>query len=421
MVQRAEVVITGLGVASPIGIGGQAVWESIVAGRSGVRPLGALRHTGARVRFGGEVVGFDPKQYVTPRKSLKVMSRDIQLGFTAAQLACEQAGLAEGVVDPDRFGVVLGADMIYCDPSELTDAFRGCIVDGRFDFAAWGQTAMRQMYPLWLLKYLPNMPACHVAIARDARGPNNSITLGEVSSLAAISEGMRIIERGWADVVITGGSGSRIHPMALIFREDKELSHREQQPAEASRPFDLLRDGMVYGEGAAAIVLESRRFAEGRGAPILARLLGYANTFEPLRAGQPAAGSAIRSSIERALASSGVRAADVGQVNAHGASMVWQDQIEARAIRELLGEVPVTAPKSYFGNLGAGSGAVELAVTLLGFTHDVIPPTLNYANPDPRCPVNVVHTQPAALGSPVALVLNQASTGQAAAVVVAKE
>jgi 3-oxoacyl-[acyl-carrier-protein] synthase II len=419
MAPPREVVITGVGVASPIGIGRQAFWHSLREGRSGIRPFADGQAVQESLRFGGVVPDFDPKQYVTPRKSLKVMSRDIQLGFTAAQLACDDAGLVEGAVDPDRFGVVFGADMIYCDPTELTDAFRSCLRDGAFDFAAWGQHALRQMYPLWLLKYLPNMPACHIAIARDARGPNNSLTLGDVSSLTALAEAVRVIERSLADVVISGGSGSRIHPMVLIFKQDDERSRRAHDPAAASRPFDADRDGLVYGEGAAALVLESRQSAEARGAKVLARVLGYANTFEPRVGTNPLEGLAIRSSIAGALRSAGLQPGDIGHVNAHGASTIRQDQLEAQAIRDLLGDVPVTAPKSYFGNLGAAGGAVELAASVLALEHQQIPPTLNYHRPDPLCPINVIHGQPAPLGPPTVLALSQASTGQAAAVVLA--
>ena len=189
MTSSREIVITGLGVVSPIGIGRGPFWDSLCEGRSGVRRLGLFNGDDPPSPIGGEVADFDPKQYVRPRKSLKVMSRDIQLGFAAADMAYQEAALSPGAVAPERFGVVFGADMITADLSELQPAFAGCMVDGRFDFARWGQSAMAEMFPLWMLKYLPNMPACHVGIAQDARGPNNSITLGDASSLAAMAEG----------------------------------------------------------------------------------------------------------------------------------------------------------------------------------------------------------------------------------------
>jgi len=420
MVSAREVVVTGLGVATPIGLGREAFWSAIRGGQSGVRPLEAFDARGLPVRFGGEVQNFDAKQYVTPRKSLKVMSREIQLGFTAARMACDDARLAPGTLDPDRCGVIFGADMIYCEPTELISAFRGCIVDGKFDFVRWGGQAMREMYPLWLLKYLPNMPACHIAIARDARGPNNSITLGEVSSLLALAEATRVIERDQADMMIAGGTGSRIHPMVGIFKEDRALSHREDDPASACRPFDRLRDGMVQGEGSAAFVLESRRQAEARGAPVLARIHSYASTFEPRRPGQPLAGTAIRTAIRQALSMAGLSPRDIGQVNGVGLWWGGGGGGEAQAIRDLLGDVPVTAPKSYFGNLGAGTGAAEMAASVLGFAEGLIPPTLNYQHADPACPINVVHGSPAPLERPYTLLLNQTTMGQSVAAIIAR-
>ena len=209
------------------------------------------------VPFGGEVADFDPKQYVRPRKSLKVMNRDIQLAFVAADLACADGGIRERRIDPERLGVLFGADMMACDLEELTNAYRACMVDGRFDFSRWGPAAMAEIFPLWMLKYLPNMPACHVGIAQDARGPNNTIVSGEVSSLAAVAEAVGVLERGQADVMIVGGSSSRIHPTVWACSRDLPLSRRSDDPAAACRPFDARRDGMVYGEGAAAFLLET--------------------------------------------------------------------------------------------------------------------------------------------------------------------
>jgi 3-oxoacyl-[acyl-carrier-protein] synthase II len=414
-----EVVISGVGVVSPIGIGRDAFWKSLCEGQSGVRPLPPFDTPEFPVRFGAVVKDFDPKEYVTPRKSLKVMSRNIQLAYIAAQLASQDADLAAGTADPDRFGVVLGSDWINVEPWELIEAYRACMVEGRFDFSRWGPRALGEMYPLWMLKYLPNMPACHIAIAQDARGPNNSITLGEVSSLLALSEAARIIERGAADVMIAGGCGSRIHPLSWVFRSAQDLSRRRECPAAASRPFDRDRDGMVYGEGAAAFILESRQHAESRGAKIQARLLGQSSAFEPVRPGGRTEGTAIVATLRQALHAARLAPGDVGHVNAHGVSTIHHDRVEALAIREVLGGVPVTAPKSFFGNLSAGAGAVEMAASVLAFAAGEVPITLNYEHADPRCPVEVVHGRPCRIERQTALALNQSSTGQAVAVVLA--
>lgn len=414
-----EIVITGVGVASPIGIGAEPFWRALQEGRSGVRRLASPDDKDHPSPLGAVVDQFDPQQFVRPRKALKVMSRDIQLAFATADLAAAQAGLDGGRVDPDRLGIVFGADLIVAELEEMTNAYRACMVDGQFDFHRWGQQAMAELFPLWMLKYLPNMPACHIGIARDARGPNNSLTLAEVSSLSALCEAVRVIERGQADAMIAGGASSRNHPTIWVRRGAYQLSQRVEKPAAACRPFDVDRDGMVHGEGAGAFVLERREHAEARGAKILARILGFASTFEPHRPGRPLQGHAIRTAIRQAVAQAGLQPSDIGHVNADGLSTTFDDQIEAQAIRETLGDVPVTAPKSFFGNLSAGTGAVEMAASVLALEKGEIPPTLNYTHPDPACPVNVVHGKSAPLGNPVALVINHSRIGQSVAVVIA--
>ncbi len=198
MTPRKEIVVTGMGVVSPIGIGKAPFWTSLAEGRGGIRRLDMPVDAELPPPIGGIVADFDPKQYVRPRKSLKVMSRDIQLAFAAADLACVDAGLRERPIEPERLGVLFGAGLIGCDLDEMIGVYRACIVDGKFDFQRWGKSAMGELFPLWMLKYLPNMPACHIGIGQDARGPNNSLTLGDVSSLSAMIEAVRVLQRGQA-------------------------------------------------------------------------------------------------------------------------------------------------------------------------------------------------------------------------------
>ncbi len=414
-----EVAITGIGVVSPIGIGTAAFWNSLVEGRSGVRRLPWSQDGVLPGWIGAEVNDFVPAKMIRQRKALKVMSRDIQLGVAAADAACAEANLAGAGIDPDRLGVIFGADLIAVDLSELTDAYRACSDGGSFDFASWGTRGLAAMYPLWMLKYLPNMPACHVGILQDARGPNNTHTLGEVSGLTALAEAVDVIRRGQADAVIAGGASSRIHPSVFLRNRSRQVSQQCNDPGAACRPFDARRDGMVFGEGAAAVVLEAREHAQARGAKCLARILGSATAFEPLQPGRATEGHAIRYAMRSALARSGLKPSEIGHVNAHGLGTVLDDRIEARAVRATLGDVPVTAPKSFFGNLGAAGGVVEMVVSILGFQHGVVPPTLNYGQPDPECPIRVVHGRPMPLGRPIAMLLNHCGTGQAAAMVVA--
>jgi 3-oxoacyl-[acyl-carrier-protein] synthase II len=417
MAFQQNIVVTGMGVVSPIGIGRGPFWASLVEGRSGIRRIDLPTEAARVPPFGGVVADFDPKQYVRPRKSLKVMSRDIQLAFAAADLACVEAGLRQHAVDPERLGVVFGSGLIPCELDELAGAFRGCTVEGRFDFGRWGSAAMANLFPLWMLKYLPNMPACHVAIAQDARGPNNSITLGDVSTLCAVAEASRILERGQADAIIAGGVGAPLHPAHWVRTNILGLSRRNDAPEAASRPFDALRDGLVGGEGAAALFLETERCAKARGVPIMARVLGAASAFEPCRNGRPLAGEAIRRTILAAVRDAGLAPADVGFVVAHGLSTPEDDRLEAQAIRATLGDVPVTAPKSYFGHLGPGSGSLESVLGILAIQHGQVPATLNYQQPDPQCPVHVIHGRPMPLDRPTALILSHTRHGQAAAVV----
>ena len=419
MTLQREAVITGIGVVSPIGIGIDPFWQALSAGRSGVRRVEVFEQCGVPAPIGAAVGDFDPKQYVRPRKSLKVMSRDIQLAFAAADMAYADAGLRDKPLDPERMGVVFGAEMIACELPELAMAYRPCIQEGKFDSRLWATKAMPELYPLWMLKYLPNMPACHIGIACDMRGPNNSLIQGEISSLSALAEAVRVIQRGQADALISGGVCSRVHPMIWGHQRAMQYSQRADDPAAACRPFDARRDGMVNGEGAGSLVLESRAGALARGAKIYARVLGFATTFEPHRNGQPLRGTAIGRAIRQVLDGSGVSAAQIAYVNAHGMSTTLDDQIEAQAIRDTLGDVPVTALKSYFGNLGAAGGIVELLASILAFEKGSVPPTLNYQYADPACPVNVIHGHPGERTGPIVLKLSHSLCGQAVAVLLA--
>jgi len=411
-----EVVITGLGVVSPIGVGVDAYWRSLSSGRSGVKTVQSLPTEHLPVRIAGEITDFDGKQFITPRKSLKVMSREIQFAVASASMAIQHAEFNPGSVAPERFGVIFGADMMHAPADELEAAYRACAVEGRFDFRRWGQAAMREIYPLWMLKYLPNMPACHIGIAHDARGPNNSITLAEASSLAALNEATRVIQRGHADAMVVGGVGSWMSATSYVRTEALDASHRNDAPEAACRPFDENRDGHVFGEGAAAFIVEAAETARQRGARVLAVVRGAASRFQAVPRGQSCPEAALRRAMRAALASADWRPTDVGHVNAHGASTISGDRAEAAAIAAELGNAPVTAPSSYFGTLGPGGGAVELLATVLGFAHDAIPPTLNYEAPDRDCALNVVQSRPLRGAPQRAIALNYTSHGQAVAV-----
>jgi 3-oxoacyl-[acyl-carrier-protein] synthase II len=409
-----------MGVVSPIGIGREAFWAALVSGQSGVRRMELVDPSSLPSPLAAEVRDFDPRAYVVNRKSLKVMSRDAQLGMAAAALACRDAGLAPGAVDPDRFGVVLGAARI-CNPLEESQRTYGaCMVGSRFDFGLWGTRAVAASFPLGFLRVCPNMIASHISIAHDARGPNNTIHQTEVSSVLALGEAAGVIRRGAADVMLAGGASSEMHIFDCVRRCVMGiLSPRQEDPASVVRPFDACRDGQVWGEGAAIFVLESRRHAEARRAGIHARILACASTCEAAAHNGSPRGLSIRRAVRLALAQAGLRPADLGHVNAHGLSTIRDDRIEAHAIRDTLPTVPVTALKSYFGNLGAAGAAMEIAASVLSFSHAQVPPTLNYEQPDPECPIQVIHGAPLACRAAAALSLTWLPAGQAAAIVLA--
>ena len=419
MAAKPEIVVTGLGVVSPIGIGRQSFWRALQGRISGVRPLVGFDASQMPVRFGGQLVDFDAKTYVKPRKALKVMCRELQTAVAAAALAVEDAGLAATDLNPDRIGTLYGSEMLYGEPDEFTDLYRACQVDGRFDASIYGDKFVGRMYPLWMLKNLPNMAACHVAIMIDARGPNNTIVSGEASSLLALLEAVRVMERGHADVMSVGGTGSRVGLTGWLYRGCNELSHRNDNPAAASRPFDEQRDGLVNGEGAATIVLETREHATARGATILAQVSGIGTGMATQR-DEAGFARAISQSLRQCLTHADMSPNEIGHVNAHAMSSIEMDRAEAKAIAAVLDQTPVTALKSYFGNLGTGSSLVELIGSILALEYHEVPATLNYETPDPRCPVNVIRDNGLTNAKPSAVKIAYSGMGQTAAVLLKK-
>lgn len=414
MTSRPVVVITGMGLISPIGLGSQAVWESLLAQKSGVNRIQAFPASGLPINFGAEVSPFDASVYVKNRKRLKVMSADIKFAVAAAALAYQEAELEPKSYQPDRLGVEFGAHTTESELEELVDAYRACIQHRQFDFSRWGQLALPEFFPLWMLKYLPNMPACHIAINHNAQGPSNTMVQGEISTLLSITEAVRVIERGHADAMIAGGTGSRIHPkmMASAIRL-QQVALTSEQPQQACRPFDSARSGMVFGEGAGAFVFERKSHAVARQAPILATVLGY---------GSGTAGNvkvAIEIAIRAALRDSACTPEQIGHISANASGTTDGDLAEAQAIQSVFGRrVPVLAFKSYFGNLGAGAGALELGCSLLALEHGLLPASLNCDSPDAACGINVVVDKAMRSSQPSAMVISCTPKGQAMALVV---
>jgi 3-oxoacyl-[acyl-carrier-protein] synthase II len=429
--QPREVVITGIGIVSPIGIGIDAFWESLSTGRSGIRHGALFPGFAAPDGVGGEVLDFTDesarKVYLKEqRKNLKAMCREIQLGVASALLALKHSGVDLEKIDHERLGVEFGANLMLSPPEVLHEACSACCEEGttKFDSSKWGQTGLTKLEPLWLLRYLPNMPACHISISADARGPSNSLTLDDASGNTVIGEAMRILVRGSADVMIVGVTGTTLHPIkTLHLALWDDLARTPAAPETRARPFDLDRSGRVVAEGSCSFILEDRGHAEARGAKIWGRVLGAGSSCVTI-AGQTANYRlALANAMRGALRDAGLRPDQVGHINAHGLGTRDVDIAESQAIIDVFGEelgrkIPVTAPKSFLGNSGAGSGLLELAASVVGLSHGVIPQTLNYETPDPSCPLNIVAGESQSTENRIVMSVNVTRVGQAAAAIV---
>jgi len=435
-----QVVITGMGIISPLGIGVDEFWDNIVAGNSGIKPIATPTNIASPQHVGGEVTEFTEKNarkmwLKQQRKSVKVMCRDIQMGVASAMIALEHSGVDLEQVNPQRFGVDFGANLMLSPPDVLSGACEIC-VDGddssrEFHYHLWGsggensdgQSGMSGMEPLWLLRYLPNMPACHIGIAADARGPNNSITLADASGNLVIAEARRVIERDWADIMISGTTGTRLHTVKAIQAVlwDK-LADGPGSPEQWCRPFDKNRRGLVVSEGSCSFILEEQQAANARGATVYATILGSAATCVIDKQGNGQLRPALKQAMQAALRDANLKPADIGHINAHAQGMPIEDAEEAKSILDVFGDtnpqIPVTAFKSYFGTSGSGTGPLELAGSILGLQHGIVPKTLNYEEPDPECPVNVVHGDHLKIENKIFMKLSVTRAGQAAVLIV---
>ena len=420
-------VISGIGALNALGPDTAAVWKGILEGQCGIRPISLFDASGLPVRIAAEIPGFDAKKYIPKeekeaRKSLKMMARTIELAVAASNLALADGAVDKSKLDRTRFGCEFGSGLIAM---ELKDVGEAALIStngtpGQVDMKRWGREGLETIEPLWMLKYLPNMLACHVSILHDAQGPNNSITESDVASLLALGEAHRILARDGADFFLVGGAESKVNPLSLVRQcLFEQLSHRNEEPAKSCRPFDRKRDGLVLGEGGTVLVVEDLEHARKRGARIYAEVIGFGAAFDARRSG-----SGIARAIRIALAEAGITPNDVDHINAHGLGSIDSDVWEARGIHEVFGSckpaIPVIALKGAIGNLGAGAGLTELAISVLGLHHGRLPPTLNHDEPDPACPVTVHTGAPRPARSPYALKIGFTQIGQCAAVVVRK-
>lgn len=419
MKNARRIVVTGLGAATPLGTGIDALWQNLIAGKSGIRRIQAFDPEGMETQIGAEVRDYDTVKFVKQRKTIKLMARDIQLAMGAAAMAVQDSGLDVSQIDRTRMGVNFGAGLIATELTEIAPAIKEVANGNRkVDLKKWGKEGLSHLFPLWMLKYLPNMPACHVSIVYDAQGPNNSITVGEASSTLAIGEALRVIQRGTADVFIAGGTDSKIHPlsivrMALLGR----LTKRNNPPEAAMRPFDHGSDGTVPGEGSAALVIEEAGLARKRGARIYGEILGFAaycDPADPVRS--------VAKTIELALRDAQITPDQLGHIAANGASVKQEDLVEAKGIAQALGsalaQVPVIAHKSTIGPVAAASGAVELVASTLALQHGQLPAVLNFEKGDAELPPLQIVQKVRECPKKPFLSLSRSFSGQCAALVV---
>lgn len=395
-----RVVVTGLGVAAPNGVGREAFWRACVEGQSGVGPIRTFDASGHPVRIAAEVPDFDISPYIPPthRKSLKIMGRAMRFGVAAAGLAVQDSGLDLAKELPERVGVVMGTGLVPIDLPELAPLLsEACDDKGRLQTDVLGQRGNGALFPLWLLKYLPNMVAAHVSMCFNAQGPNNTIVTACAAGTQAVGEAFRLIQRGDADIVLAGGADSRMDPLLLLaYTAIGALSRGEgRAPREVSRPFDGQRDGFVLGEGAGVLVLEDLERARRRGAVIYAEVLGLGSSFDAYAVTKPdpEAKGAARA-IQWALDDARVDPHDVDYINAHGTSTRLNDLMETKAVKTVFGEgaraLPLSSIKSMVGHLIGAAGAVEAVALAMTLKEGVLPPTINQTCPDPECNLDYV-------------------------------
>ncbi len=442
MSNSPDVAVTGISAVTAIGIGAAAFWDALCAGRSAVRPLDrreddaplAPDHwrtlTQPGVWLGAPMLGFDGAQYVRPRKAMKVMARELQTAFAASYLALQQA-LGEDMPWPpdlpgDRVATVFGSQMYYGPNSELVDAFaQAHDAQGRFQPSEFGASATRNITPLWMLKYLPNMPACHVGIALGATGANNTIVAGDVSSTSAIMESVGVLHRGIADWVICGAGGSQLSAARMLYRGDWEYPHVAVPLEHSSRPHCLDATGVIGGEAAAALILQPYQTDADRG-PIagaharrsrpLAMVGGWASRFHPVASGQRGSADAISAAIEGALHQAGMSPDDIGAVVSHGIGDQQRDSAECYALQRSLPDVPLVMPTALLGHTGAAVGMVYAVTAVLMLQHDTIPPSALHGPAWPGWASRFV-TRPQRLHGNAVLVLTHTSQGVANALI----
>jgi 3-oxoacyl-[acyl-carrier-protein] synthase II len=405
---QARVVITGMGAVSPLGLTVEDLWSGLCEGKCGISKITAFDPVGFPCKLAGQVAeSFKVQNYVPKayRKSTKLMARDIELAVAAAKEAFESSGLVtKGIdetrinVDPARMAIDLGAGLVSCDLVELGPAVERSITDGGFDIRKWGKDGIEALTPLWLLKYLPNMLACHIGIIHDIQGPSNTITCAEVSSHLAIAEAMQIIQRGSADIALAGGGEAKVNAMSIMRQclTKRAATRYNDTPDKACRPFDVDADGSVFGEAAAVLVLESLENAQQRNAKIYGEVVGtgHSHSLNGAYERMEPNGKGIQIAIEQAMAEAGISTSELDLILPHGTGIPSDDAAEARGILAALGkagsQIPVLPAKSMVSNTSAAAGALDIIVSLCAMAEGKIPAAKNCSKKAAGCDLNII-------------------------------
>ena len=380
-----RVVVTGVGLVCALGIGTEETWKNLLAGQSGVAAITLFDPTCFDCRIAGEVKGFDPLNWLE-KKELKKMGRFIQLALAGADFAVRMANWKPEQSDLDEVGVYVSSGIGGFD---IIEREHGKLLSG----------GPNKISPFFIPSAIINLASGQISIRYGARGPNSATATACSASAHAIGDSFKIVERGAAEMMICGGTEATITAMGIGgFASMKALSTRNDEPARASRPFDAQRDGFVVGEGAGILILESLEHAQKRHAPILAEIVGYGMSGDAYHMTQPAEnGDGAYRVMKAALKDAKLAPEAVGYVNAHGTSTPIGDAIETTALKRLFGEsakqVPVSSTKSMTGHLLGGAGGLEAGISVLALRDQVLPPTINYENPDPACDLDYVPNQ----------------------------
>ncbi|MCX5885166.1 MAG: beta-ketoacyl-[acyl-carrier-protein] synthase family protein [Proteobacteria bacterium] len=422
-------VITGVGVVSPLGFGKEENWEALKAGKSGLSNITLFDPAPFPVKSAGEVRNFDLSQYGIDRRILKLTFRNVHLALAAAKMAFTDAGLTIGMVDPPRFGAVIGSgNGGFEDGPGFEDSVEILKKSWnenheKFDVHRFGDFLEGGIYPLFLIKTLPNNAFFYISSLYKIQGENNNLISPFTGGSQAIGDAARSIQRGDAEVMMAGGYDTLIFPGTIFSYHSLNLLSTRGGAQGIFSPFDLKRDGFLLGEGAGMVIIEEYSHAVKRNARIYAEVTGYRNTTTAYHLYQPCPhGSGIITAVESALQEAGIHAHDIDYINADGIATVESDRAETKAYKAVLGDdarrIPLSSTKSMTGHLGAASGAVELIYCILSMEHGMIPPTINYQTVDPECDLDYVPNQARAKEVNIALSVNQGLSGQTTALII---